>query len=142
MDDDHIEALLAEGIATGDWERRREIAAELTQGDPEAAFPLAVRMLRSGDGGAAALGGELIADRRPAPARVAGHAARPRLGGLPVQRDRARRRAGGDAARLSSLMALRVGVALPDLMVLVGRVPPPSSSARTARGGACDPGIS
>ncbi|WP_155892294.1 hypothetical protein [Conexibacter woesei] len=60
MDDDRIEALLAEGIATDDPERRCEIASELTQGDPQVAFPLAVRMLRSREEGGVALGGELI----------------------------------------------------------------------------------
>lgn len=60
MDDDRIEALLAEGTATDDWERLQDIAIELTHRDTAVAFPLAARMLSSGAEGGVALGGELI----------------------------------------------------------------------------------
>jgi hypothetical protein len=61
MTDDRIALLLAEGTATDDWERRREIAAELAAGGPDAAFPPAVAMLGGDAEGAVALGAEIVA---------------------------------------------------------------------------------
>jgi hypothetical protein len=60
MDDDQREALLAEGIATDDWDRRHEIAHELAARRPDVALPLVQRLFARGDDGAVALGGDLI----------------------------------------------------------------------------------
>jgi HEAT repeats len=54
------EELIAEGLRAETWERLREIAAQLAAGDPDVAYPLALRLLGSDDDEAVGLGAEVV----------------------------------------------------------------------------------